>query len=249
VENESDRTTLLRLNPNGTRDASFNPPSFPDESFPAYDKALFLDNQEALVLKPTYLFFDKRYDVMKLNADGSANEQFADNADGHHAGAQNMHIFGNRILLSLFTATSSEDPHTMRALFLDGTPDPTFNMPLIVDRYTKYYSDNDTELFVIRDKGPMPLTKLTYAQASAMVSTSAEDAVIRFYPNPVNDKVTIDVATTSTVNIFDYMGQRTISIPVDQENNTIDLNQLKPGRYIIEVMAEGKRHREHFVKE
>jgi uncharacterized delta-60 repeat protein len=251
VENESDRTTLLRLNPNGTRDNSFNPPVFPD-NFSSYGKALFLDNLEMLVVKPIYGFEPGRYDVVKLNPDGSINEQFADNAFGHTYGSKNAHRFGNRILLSRHTETSSEDPHTMTALFLDGTPDATFNMPLEVDRYTKYYSDNDTELFVIRDRGPNPLNKLTYSATSAIAGTSAgsaEDAAIRFYPNPVKNTMTVDVEARSTVNIFDGMGLRAISVPVDQENNTIDLNQLKPGRYVIEVMGEGKRSREHFVKE
>ena len=65
----------------------------------------------------------------------------------------------------------------------------------------------------------------------------------------MKDKITVDVEARSTVNIFDGMGVRTISVPVDQENNTIYLNQLKPGRYVIEVMGEGNRYREHFIKE
>ncbi len=246
-ETSASPTTLLRLNPDGSRDGSFEPPSFDPDSFSAFEKGLFLDNGQMLVLKPGYLNSDDRYDLIKLNSDGSLVEEFADNADGNHSSGIKMLLFGNRILLVRHTATSSEDPQSMSALLLDGTPDPSFAMPLEVDRYTILFSDNDTELFVINNKGLKPLTKLTY---TPVTGTSLPFATaLRFYPNPVTDKVTIDVANPGTVNIFDYMGTRTLSFPVVKERNTIELNQLTPGRYIIEVVSERGRYREQFMKE
>ena len=205
-----------------------------------------------LVIKPTPGFEPHRYDVVKLNADGSINEEFADNIYEYISLAFQAHRFGNRILFHEHTATSSEDPQSITSVYLDGTPDRAFNMPLEVYRYTKLYSDNDTELFVIRHVGSKPLVKLTYAPAPAVARTSAqsqEEPAIRFYPNPVKDKVTVSVTARSTVNIIDNMGLPTLSVPVDENSNTIDLNQLKPGRYVIEVVTGNNRYKEHFVKE
>jgi uncharacterized delta-60 repeat protein len=251
-ETFEEETTLLRLNPDGSRDMFFNPPALPEGTSRWYAKALPLDNEEVIALKPSGSFWSDKYDVVRLHADGSVDEDFANNINTDQTfGAFDGYLFGERIILIRHTATSSEDPVEVTALFLDGTHDAGFTNPAYVNRDTKFYSDNSTELFVF---GTLwnGLRKVTYPATTASTTASAqsiEEEQIAVYPNPAKERLTVSVKESGTVNIFDGNGTRRLNVRVDGEHNTVDLNSLSPGRYVIEVSTNDKTSRQHFVKE
>lgn len=245
-------STLLRLNPDGSRDTFFNPPVFPEGTDGWYAKAFPLDNEEVIALKPSGYFSSEKYDVVRFHADGSVDEEFANNVNTDLTyAAFDGHLFGERIILIRFTATSSEDPREVTALFLDGTHDEGFTNPAFADGDTKFYSDNSTELFVFGSiwDGVRKITYPAPAASSTAGRQSMEQEQIAVHPNPARQSVTVSVKESGTVNIFDGNGTRRLNVSVDGEHNTVDLNSLLPGRYVIEVSTNGKSSRQHLVKE
>jgi uncharacterized delta-60 repeat protein len=239
---------LFRLNPDGSRDDSFNPPAFDNNNFRSYTQVLVLDNQEVLLMKPAYLDNqDRSYDIVKLNADGSQNEEFTNNFNGEYSGYVSATRFGDRIIVYGGAIL------TYDAIMLDGTPDPLFEIPVLLAKTPRLYSDNGTELFVagdIRKNGrSYQIVKLTYPATAATANMAGvEERRLHFYPNPVAEKLTVDVKSASTVSILDGTGHNLLSVPVDETTNTIDVQQLRPGRYIIEIKTERKTYREHLTK-
>jgi uncharacterized delta-60 repeat protein len=250
----TETTELIKLNPNGSRDVSFNPPTFPEYSFPKYSKVLALDNQEVLVMKHAYLLEDHRYDIVKLNADGSINEEFTDNLDSEYWWYEYAARFGDRIIVYRHALNDEEGNTSSKAMWLNGTPDPDFTIPASTNVINKFYSDNSTELFIAGTLGAdrmYQIVKVTYpatAASAAIASAETDESGLRFYPNPVVSELTIEVKSQGTLNIFDRTGTNRMSVPVDETTKKIDLQQLQPGSYVIEVITNGNTYRKHLAK-
>ncbi len=249
-----DKKELFRLNPDGSRDLSFNPPQFP--SFEFYSEVVALDNQEVLLLKPAYMTSGQEYDIVKLNADGSLNEEFTNNlTDGYtwYYQYDNAARFGDRIIVYNVRHDPEELLKNYDAITIDGTPDPLFQIPATLKTFNAFYSDNDTELFVAgrisAGDREYQIVKVTYpaTAASARVALEVENP-LTFYPNPVAEKLNVNVNGSTIVKIMDATGYTMMTVPVDETLNTIDVQQLKPGRYIIEMETGGKTYREHLLK-
>jgi hypothetical protein len=70
------------------------------------------------------------------------------------------------------------------------------------------------------------------------------DVNIDVYPNPANDKVNIRFSdmpeSGSTLSLFDISGKQLISEKVEGEVTTMDVQNLQPGVYIIQVPVNGR---------
>jgi hypothetical protein len=81
-----------------------------------------------------------------------------------------------------------------------------------------------------------------------IASKETDESELRFYPNPVADRMTVEVKGRGTVKIFDRTGFNKVSFSLDETTNTIDLQQLQPGNYVIELTTKGGTHRKHLAK-
>jgi hypothetical protein len=248
-----EKTELIRLNPNGSRDGSFNAPEFPENSFLFYSQVLALDNQEVLLMKSTFLIEDHSYDIVKLNADGSINFDFMNNLNSELIFYEHAARFGQRIIVYKNRLSAEDEDTAYGAAWLNGVPDRAFTIGVSTKVIHALYSDNSTELFVaghlVSNGRRYAIVKVTYPPTPAVADAAeADTAELRFYPNPVADRLTVEVDAPGTVNIFDRTGFRKLSVPVDQTTNTIDLHELHPGSYVIEVTTQESSYRDHLVK-
>jgi uncharacterized delta-60 repeat protein len=246
-----------RLNPNGSKDASFNHQINFTSPYFGVERVLVLDDQEILNSSITPHYDGNRsYETFKLNPDGSVNSEFLMNYENRqHSVSQFefVHRFGDRLILTTnyFYSSSALSEY----LHLDGRPDDAFAFPsdVTIKWLNNYYSDNTTELFVLGQTSVagnsrfQQIAKFVYDPA--LTTTGTALAAVSFFPNPVKDQMTITVENRSIVTIYDFQGARRIARNVSTGYNVLGLTELGPGRYMVEI-SDGKTvYREHFVKE
>ena len=84
------------------------------------------------------------------------------------------------------------------------------------------------------------LSRLTLPSGLAQ----AEDPVVRCYPNPATDHVTIDlveVDRNGAWRLHDRTGRSLMEGRISQRTSTIDIEALAPGLYLLEVLHSGRR--------
>lgn len=68
------------------------------------------------------------------------------------------------------------------------------------------------------------------------------------YPNPANDFVTISDANGAEVRILDMLGRTLISKSVKSSNETISIDNLNNGMYMIQIVKDGKASTQKLIK-
>ncbi|MDD2530142.1 MAG: DUF2436 domain-containing protein [Bacteroidales bacterium] len=68
------------------------------------------------------------------------------------------------------------------------------------------------------------------------------------YPNPANDFVTISDANGAEVRILDMFGRTLISKSVKSSNETISIDNLNNGMYMIQIVKDGKASTQKLIK-
>lgn len=100
------------------------------------------------------------------------------------------------------------------------------------------FRESDNRLFVFTfGRGAWAMT-LTNGQLTASENTTTNNAV-HIYPNPVSDQLTIinQIEYPYLVDIFDLQGNKVLSI---ENNNSIALNNIQSGMYIVHITSENK---------
>lgn len=146
---------------------------------------------------------------------------------------------------------------SLRYQYLDGVDnefaDPFgFNNPLIVYEEHRYQMFTGTAAFLNEYYYPAPNALPTiYLRLSANGSdsceidvaiTKANDIVSKIYPNPTNDKLTIDLKSneTATIRLYNILGQE-VKTTVSSEMQTIlNVSDLNAGLYIVKIEQKGK---------
>ena len=78
---------------------------------------------------------------------------------------------------------------------------------------------------------------LTFFYSETGVEDNAEHN-IGIYPNPANEKITIDAQNINSVSISNVMGQKVYEKSVDSDNVVIDVNNYQSGIYMIHVVTD-----------
>ena len=71
------------------------------------------------------------------------------------------------------------------------------------------------------------------------------------YPNPVSDMLTVQLPTgteKAEVSIFDYTGRLVFSKTISSNDNSIDVQSISKGIYIIRVASNAKIGVQRFIK-
>ena len=71
------------------------------------------------------------------------------------------------------------------------------------------------------------------------------------YPNPVSDKLNIQLPTgieKAEVSIFDYRGRLILSKTISSNNTSIDVQKISKGIYVIRVATKSKIGVQRFLK-
>lgn len=65
---------------------------------------------------------------------------------------------------------------------------------------------------------------------------------LKYYPNPVSDVLTLSNDTEITaVSVYNFLGQKVLVSNPNSKMTTIDVSDLLPSAYLIEVLSEGKK--------
>jgi len=103
---------------------------------------------------------------------------------------------------------------------------------------------------VIEAKSPAVGAFLTFSAAGQNSLASKGITEIKHYPNPVDDKLTLEVKTRNSKTPFqlaitDFSGakvmEKQLTAPL---NDSIDLTRLRPGLYVLTITVEGASVRE-----
>lgn len=78
---------------------------------------------------------------------------------------------------------------------------------------------------------------LKFFYSATGVEDNAEQN-IGVYPNPANEKITIDAANINSVSISNVMGQKVYETSVDNDQIVIDVNDYPTGIYMIHVVTD-----------
>ena len=84
----------------------------------------------------------------------------------------------------------------------------------------------------------------------------AEQALFSLFPNPANETLFVKLNATKNqiarYSIYDIKGQlvtlKTLGVVNEGQIETIDISQLSKGQYIMDVVLNGKRYTEKFIK-
>lgn len=89
--------------------------------------------------------------------------------------------------------------------------------------------------------------KVTTTATLGTSETSAKSSsAISVYPNPVSDVLNIkSKEKVDNIEIFDISGRK---IPADQNNNKVNVGNLNPGSYIINITTKAGKTSEKFIK-
>lgn len=68
------------------------------------------------------------------------------------------------------------------------------------------------------------------------------------YPNPANDFVTISDANGADVKVIDMLGRTLITKRIKSSNETISINDLQTGMYMIQMVKDGKTSSQKLIK-
>jgi uncharacterized delta-60 repeat protein len=246
---------LWRLSTTGNKDLTFTPPDQGTAGYSAIQRVIALDNEQSLIVSNEA--FPHRYprkNIVKLNSNGSINEEFYDNVPWSF-GFNTVSRFGDRFVFANDYSPYSGETEYL-ALFLNGIQDPSFTIPARTVRIKNFYADNSTELFILgqfsTNSRNYQIIKVNYNSTSegsrAGTEMAADSPRLQFYPNPVIDVITIDVTEPANVTVYDHSGNVKAKSKADMANNTLSLSHLPAGRYVIEVESDGKSYREHIVK-
>jgi hypothetical protein len=62
---------------------------------------------------------------------------------------------------------------------------------------------------------------------------------VNIWPNPVSNELHIDNGANSVVSIFDLLGQKVFSSIIISNKAIVDIGQLIPGVYVVEIDQKG----------
>ncbi|TAE03384.1 MAG: T9SS C-terminal target domain-containing protein, partial [Bacteroidetes bacterium] len=87
------------------------------------------------------------------------------------------------------------------------------------------------------------------------IESDLEQNPIRVYPNPVKDRLVLDLSSKFLrkieISIFNMLGQKVLtkSLTNSEKEEILDLNHLPAGTYLLEILSEKGKHRQQIVKE
>jgi hypothetical protein len=114
----------------------------------------------------------------------------------------------------------------------------------------------DSEGRMINDPWPTPFESSGFDLdgVAIMGTVSAihypEAPVVRVYPNPAGDIITISSGTsdTGTVSIVSLSGRVVLAGPVGSNSDNLDVSQLSPGTYILRLDYQRHKISQLFIK-
>jgi uncharacterized delta-60 repeat protein len=117
--------------------------------------------------------------------------------------------------------------------------------------YTDFYAADDNTIYIMGEITVGGITKpiqLGRVLVPNETETNSVAAAFELYPNPASDflKISADRETNVTLSSTDGLITQTFSVAADK--NEIDIRTLRPGKYVITLVQNGRKISKHFFK-
>jgi len=101
---------------------------------------------------------------------------------------------------------------------------------------------------ISNDKNIGFLDNVKILGSALSINEVENNASFGVYPNPANDFVTISDANGAEVKVIDMLGRTLISKVVKSTNETISINDLQTGMYMIQIVKDGQTSSQKLIK-
>lgn len=127
---------------------------------------------------------------------------------------------------------------------------PGEQMLIEIDIYAPKTSKDTTRTFKVELKSPnqtdTAIFVLTKVQGLGVSVFAVNDKKVSVFPNPLTPGAKLNVfvnesLNAKTIEVYNVIGQKQLSVPVNKETESIDVNRLAKGLYIVKVADEQGR--------
>jgi hypothetical protein len=81
-------------------------------------------------------------------------------------------------------------------------------------------------------------------------NTSFDSTDFTYYPNPVNDILSISTASTvDNIKVYNMLGQMVVETAPKVSNPQVDMNELQSGVYLVTLEVEGSLQTFRVIKQ
>ncbi|MDD4001821.1 MAG: T9SS type A sorting domain-containing protein, partial [Bacteroidales bacterium] len=101
---------------------------------------------------------------------------------------------------------------------------------------------------ISNDKNIGFLDNVKILGSALSINEVENNASFGVYPNPANDFVTISDANGAEIKVIDMLGRTLISKVVKSTNETISINDLQTGMYMIQIVKDGQTSSQKLIK-
>ena len=250
---------MVRLNGDASVDMTFNNGSGPDG--PVY-KIRTLSNDD-LIVAGWFSQFDGHAfpgGLVKLKKDGLLDTTFHANFNPSTA-YYDFKEFDNKILLAAHT----NGKYIITTLHQNGEVANDFTLPaeiIDVKSASKFFVRDSSTLFILGnltiegESRPAMLTKVLYTPlvstqdlVGSTVDSSADDVKYQAFPNPSQNEIIFEVSHAYTVKIIKkFTGETVLETQIDMGNNVMDISNLRPDTYVIQLVSAGRKQTSVLIK-
>ena len=245
---------LIRLNANGTKDATFNTGT----GFNAVVRATALQTDGKILVGGSFTSYNgvTENHLIRLNADGTKDATFS-TGTGFNAivFAIALQADGKILVGGGFNSYNGVTENRIIRLNADGTKDATFNTGtgfnafvmtiapqvngkiLVGGAFSSYNSNNSSAMLIA-----------LYTGNVLSINEFTNSNTIALWPNPTKAILNINSLfndTISIVKIYDLQGK----LVMEFSNNSINVSALSNGLYFVKIVTDKGEQTKKFLKE
>lgn len=232
---------LIRLNTDGTRDASFNIQIGANAEI----KTIAIQNDGKILIGGLFTKYknnDVNY-IARINTDGTLDSTFKTGI-GFNSFVNSIEIINNSKILvgGNFTIFNGQKAHYYAQLNFDGTIDISNNLPDQLDgQVKKIFIQPDGNILLggyYTSFNGIGRNRIARLLGDIPTSTPSHSKVYsNLFPNPSRGIFTLTLSTTPTnILIFDQTGKLIKLQKTTTSNCTIDLSNFENGIYYIQIL-------------
>lgn len=238
---------LIRLNNDGSKDLGFNIGT----GFTSGGR-IALQSDGKIIFAGNFSSYDDDsiLRLIRLNTDGTKDTSFANTLPNNGIYSIAIQTDGKILLGGIFSMFNGLTQNCLIRLNIDGTKDTSFNIgtgfnnvinsiviqpdeKMILGGDFTTYQNNISYPYLIRLKGN-----------SILSNNEFDNGIISLYPNPANDKFTIDFGndtnTNYTIKINNMLGQEVYTNIVDKPQFEVTKTWQGQGMYFVKIYNENK---------
>lgn len=244
---------IIRLNPDGTKDVTFNVGTGFDNS--VFTIALQPDGK--IIMGGEFITYKGIIErsLIRLNPDGTKDTSFTIGTGfNYNVYTATLQSNGKIIIGGNFTTFNGNAQNGIVCLNPNGTKDSTFTVGSGFNEYVNTimvhtdgkisvgggftsYNNSNSSAYLITLHGDAPLSNEDFVEKNT----------ISLWPNPVQKNLNIsNINNITTVKIFDLQGKLVYENP--NTTNIVDVSSFASGLYIVQLQTETQAITKKFIK-